>query len=95
MDVLELTEAQPRKPLLGGGPVAPKTFRASVGAGDTLLLASDGLFKYARLESIAGAVHSCDALVELARLPSGGFQDDVGIALISIHSRVSTGTNQP
>jgi len=87
-EVIELTEHQRRKPLVGGGCV-PVAFRSErpLGAA-TLLVASDGLFSYAAAIDIARIVRAgrdlretADALVELVRLPSGGLQDDVTIVL--------------
>lgn len=51
----------------------------------TLLLATDGLLKYASAKSICDTARGPDLdavpcrLVELVRLRSGGLQDDVGI----------------
>jgi len=70
--VVDLTANQVRKPLLGTG---------------TLLLASDGLLKYAPPDAIArvarerdlqNAVHS---IAELPRLRSGSLPDDVSVVL--------------
>jgi hypothetical protein len=43
----------------------------------TLLLATDGLFNFARPETFAAR-----ELIRLVRLPSGGLQDDVGLVLV-------------
>lgn len=53
----------------------------------TLLVASDGLLRYARRSDVARIASETDlaiaahALVDLVRLPSGGLQDDVSIVL--------------
>lgn len=83
--VLELSEFQFRKPLLGGGGV-PICF-ASMRLVGTLMLASDGLVNYAPRSLIlanAGGdsiAHAAIALAELPRLRSGVFPDDVSVVL--------------
>ncbi len=53
----------------------------------TFLLASDGLWKYVAQPLIRATAilpdvdRAAQALVQLARLPSGGVQDDVTVAL--------------
>lgn len=84
-----LTEGQKRKPYLGYGESTPAQFRAAL-AGATLLIATDGLFKYAAAEKICGIARQADlqlaatALVDLARLPTGGLWDDIAIILCRI-----------
>jgi serine/threonine protein phosphatase PrpC len=81
---VELTRDQQRKPLLGTGAAVPAPFAARETTG-TLLLASDGLFKYARRDLIASTLRDTTMtdtparLVDLARLPGGGLQDDVAV----------------
>jgi serine/threonine protein phosphatase PrpC len=81
---LDLTENQNPKPLLGSGravavPFGPFEFRGRV------LVGSDGLFKYARLDLIRNIAATSpvarvpDELVAAVRLPSGGLQDDIAI----------------
>lgn len=84
-NVVELTAQQQRKPSLGDGAIVmPFTapFRG------TLLVASDGLLRYARRLDIAHVVASAASLqvaarelVSLVRLPDGGLQDDVSLVL--------------
>jgi serine/threonine protein phosphatase PrpC len=50
-EVEELTGGQVRMPLVGGRKATPVAFEAVLGAA-TLLLASDGLFNYARRDRI-------------------------------------------
>ena len=82
-----LTEHQRRKPLLGSGQARPVAFEAELSAA-RLLVATDGLFKYARHAELLAAArdHSletaADGLVRAARLPNGGLQDDVALALL-------------
>jgi len=82
----ELTENQVRKPLLGSGNAAPVPFEAAFAG--TLLVATDGLLKYASPSSIASVVrlpgleHAASALLNSVRLRSGALQDDVALALV-------------
>lgn len=84
--VVDLTAAQIRKPLVGAGAMPVAIHLASLGAG-TLLVASDGLLRYASEHAIAQTARGEDLaratqdLVELVRLPTGGLQDDVSIVL--------------
>jgi serine/threonine protein phosphatase PrpC len=85
-DAIDLTEDQCRKPLVGAGcrpwRIAPRPLE-----GSTLVVASDGLFRYAqraaivRLASGENLPTAARALVDLVRLPSGGLQDDVAVVL--------------
>lgn len=86
---VDLTQAQYRKPLLGDGAI-PVAFGPTQFNG-RLLIASDGLVKYvgwetivqvARIENIWSAAK---ALVELPRLRSGSFPDDVAVILAETH----------
>jgi hypothetical protein len=82
----DLTERQQRKPLLGTGKASPIPFGPMPFKG-RLLVASDGLVKYARRPVIQerGSLRSIDAsvaaLVDSVRLRSGRLQDDVAIVL--------------
>lgn len=82
----DLTAGQHRKPLLGAGCV-PSVVRGGALEGGTLLVASDGLVKYASQASIASIARGADlalaasSLVDLVRLRSGELQDDVSIVL--------------
>ncbi len=87
--IIDLTAAQNRKPLLGSGDAVPVEFGPTPFAG-RLLVGTDGLFKYARAERIA-AVASAEpveravgALVDLVRLSNGSLQDDVAVALLHV-----------
>lgn len=84
----DLTRAQERKPLLGSGcawPVGfgPVPFPRSA----RLLLASDGLVKYASPERLCetarapSAERAARSLIECVRLPSGAPPDDVSVIL--------------
>jgi hypothetical protein len=81
-----LTEHQHRKPLLGSGGARPVAFEHAW-RGGTLLVASDGLFKYVDLRRIQEQVGLADvqavalALAALPRLASGALPDDVGLVL--------------
>jgi serine/threonine protein phosphatase PrpC len=84
----DLTAHQRRRPLLGSGDALPLIFEAELG-GCRLVLGSDGLFKYATAERICslamqGSVaEAADALASCVRLPSGAFQDDVAVVVVS------------
>ena len=86
--VTDLTALQRRRPLLGSGEALPVQFEAEL-QGGRVLLASDGLFKYATAERICtlamqGSVaEAVDALANCVRLPSGDLQDDVAVVLIT------------
>jgi serine/threonine protein phosphatase PrpC len=87
-EILDLTERQQRKPLLGSGEASPVGF-GPVQLSGRLLLASDGLFKYATrcdireraLVALSVGI-AVETLVEGLRLRSGAFQDDVAIILV-------------
>jgi PPM family protein phosphatase len=84
--VVDLTCHQERKPLVGDG-CSPTAFGAELGDG-TLVIATDGLVRYAIAKDIVFVVergepleHVAHRLVDLVRLPSGGLQDDVAIVV--------------
>ena len=85
-DILDLTEHQVRKPLLGSGMAVPVSFGAAAFTG-RLLAATDGLFKYAPYLEIAACVRAgtlsaaASALIQAVRLPNGDLFDDVALAL--------------
>jgi serine/threonine protein phosphatase PrpC len=87
-EMTDLTAHQRRRPLLGSGDALPLIFEAELG-GCRLVLGSDGLFKYATAERICslamqGSVaEAADALASCVRLPSGAFQDDVAVVVVS------------
>ncbi len=82
----DLTQGQVRKPLLGSGRAIPVSFGLAVLDG-TLVVASDGLFKYARADVVCEAARRsatdavAPALVERVRLPSGALPDDIAIVV--------------
>ena len=87
---VDLTGAQVRKPLLGEGAAVPTSFVAA-GLRGTLVVATDGLWKYlsgtriaklARTRPLEAAVA---ALVDSVRLRSGALQDDVAIVMCALH----------
>lgn len=85
-NVVDLTQGQQRKPLLGDG-CAPWRIPPTRLNGGTLLVASDGLLRYAKQLDIIRIASSEDlqaaarALIDLVRLPSGTLQDDVAVVL--------------
>ena len=82
----DLTARQRRKPFVGQG-VSGRAFEARWGS-ETLLIGSDGLFKYAAPETIAEIARgadlegAADALVERVRYASGALPDDVSLVLV-------------
>jgi PPM family protein phosphatase len=85
--IFDLTQNQRRKPLLGSGSCEPVTFATSFFY-DRVLVASDGLLKYAPRDRIHAAAfepridRAADALVAAARLPNGALQDDLALVLL-------------
>jgi serine/threonine protein phosphatase PrpC len=83
----DLTSLQNRKPMLGTGACVPVAFTAGRLRGETLLVASDGLLKYASRADIARFAQAADldvaatALVQLVTLRSGKVPDDVSVVL--------------
>lgn len=87
-DVDDLSGEQLVKPLIGSGGAKPIGFTRARPAAATLLLASDGLAKYANGEVIVATLRESttlddapSALVDLVRLTSGTLQDDVGLVI--------------
>ena len=84
--LVDLTRGQQRKPFIGTGCMKPVCFRHQATIG-RLLVATDGLLKYASPEQIIDICrqHPTDVatrrLVELVRYPSGGLPDDVTLIL--------------
>jgi len=87
--IFDLTRGQNRKPLMGSGEAEPIAFGPSFFA-DRLLVASDGLLKYAPRARIRRAASvfvpdidvAADELVAAARLPGGGLQDDLALIIV-------------
>jgi serine/threonine protein phosphatase PrpC len=85
--VEDLTRSQERY-RLGSRRAVPASFQRPSLDG-VLLIATDGLFKYAAPARIAATVREeevsrvAERLAALVQLPSGGFQDDVGIVVVA------------
>jgi serine/threonine protein phosphatase PrpC len=83
----DLTRGQERS-RLGSGRAVPVVFQRPSLEG-ALLVATDGLFKYASGARIAATIRessveqTADRLVSLVKLPSGGFPDDVAVAVVA------------
>lgn len=79
--VTDLTSKQRRKPLLGSAGAQAVGFS---GAGDLVLMATDGLHRFAAREKLVAGAHNFDpeALLALARLPSGKWYDDATAVLV-------------
>lgn len=84
--VEDITRAQHRKPLIGDGAIVTPIEHGAL-AGGTLLVASDGLLRYAKTGDIARIARGANLdvaakeLVELVRLPSKQLPDDVSVVL--------------
>jgi serine/threonine protein phosphatase PrpC len=84
----DLTVGQHTKRRLGSGRVVPVTFERPAFSG-VLVVATDGLFKYASPDVIARLVRAntigmaAEQLVELVRLRSGAMADDVAVVLVA------------
>jgi serine/threonine protein phosphatase PrpC len=82
----DLTKHQVRKPLLGSGVARPVGFDAEPLRG-LLIVATDGFFNYAKHDAAIAAIAREEfyalprKLVELVRLPSGAFADDVAMVV--------------
>lgn len=82
--ITDLSFEQVRKPLLGSRAARSVGFQSAPLRG-TLIVATDGLFNYAKAENISALVATADfsalprRLIESVRLPSGEFWDDIGI----------------
>ena len=89
--VIELTQHQIRKPFVGSGSAVPNGFRLGFSNG-TLLVASDGLLKYTSREAIVSLIRTApseetaSSLAELVRLKSGGFPEDISVAVVQLES---------
>lgn len=85
--IFDLTENQHRKPLLGSDEAMPMGF-GPIELSGRLLIATDGLFKYATESDIAqrtmgvSVSEAVARLIEGVRLHSGALQDDVAIILV-------------
>ena len=88
-DRIDLTLKQHKKPFLGSGGAMPVSFESDAQEG-RLLVATDGLFRYASLEKIAALSRedtleaAAKGLVDLVRLPSRRLQDDVALILCEL-----------
>ena len=86
-EIDNLTVGQHTRQRLGSNRATPTTFRRPA-PGDVLLVASDGLFKFAAREVIAGVVRAqaiglaARNLVELVRLRSGKVAEDVAVVVV-------------
>jgi PPM family protein phosphatase len=87
--IVDLTENQHRKPLLGSDEASPMGI-GPIDLSGRLLIATDGLFKYATESDIAQRAtalsvnDAVDSLIAGVRLRGGALQDDVAIILIEL-----------
>ncbi len=83
-DVVFPSDGQQRKPLLGSGEAVPCDFNFPWN-GEMVLVGSDGFWNYVRMEQVLANLRFIEfpllakTLCEMARLPSGGFADDVSV----------------
>ena len=90
----DLTVGQQTKQRFGSKRATPTAFQR-LALGGVLLIASDGLFKYAAIEVIARIIRNntlsaaAELLVDLVRLRSGKVADDVSIVLVREWARPS------
>lgn len=93
--ISELTANQKRKPLIGSGMAEPIGFICPPLDG-LLLLGTDGFFNYAKPNAILASIAKSDfqtlprKCIEMVRLPSGEYWDDVGIVAVRNRPRSST-----
>ena len=86
-NVLDLTTHRQRKPLLGSGAARPRAFGPVDMNRRRLLVATDGLFRYAPMDHFAcmarvtPAPRAPSTLSDMARLPNGELQDDLAIVV--------------
>ena len=92
--IADLTADQKRKPLLGTGMAEPIGFVAPPLNG-LLLAGTDGFFNYAKPDAILGTIAKSDfqtlprRCIEMVRLPSGDYWDDIGIVAVRPRPRHS------
>lgn len=93
--ISELTVNQKRKPLLGTGMAEAIGFVGPPLDG-LLLVGTDGFFNYAKANAILSTIATSDfqalprKFIEMVRLPSGDYWDDVGIIAVRNRPRPST-----
>lgn len=84
--VVEVSRGQERKPLIGSGRARPARFGPATFDG-RLLVATDGLFKYAAAGTLANVARGAEledaanGLLACVRLRSGALPDDVALVL--------------
>lgn len=93
--IVNLTEGQQRKPLLGSGNAAPVSFQTGALDG-VLLVATDGFCQYVKRERVPACIAQWDfhtiprRCMQLVQLPSGAYWDDIGIVAARIKPRQRT-----
>lgn len=87
--ITDLSAAQARKPLIGSGAAQPVAFGPVLSCG-RILVASDGLLKYAHRDVLAACARrgsledAVPALIDAVRLRGGRLQDDVAVILCEL-----------
>lgn len=93
--ISELTANQKRKPLLGTGMAEPIGFVGPPLEG-LLLVGTDGFFNYAKPAAILATIAKSDfqtlprKCIDMVRLPSGDYWDDIGVIAVRHRPRSST-----
>lgn len=93
--ITELTANQKRKPLIGTGMAEPIGFVCPPLDG-LLLVGTDGFFNYAKPDAILASIAKSDfqilprKCIDMVRLPSGDYWDDVGVVAVRHRPRCST-----
>jgi PPM family protein phosphatase len=93
--ISELTANQKRKPLIGTGMAKPIGFVCPPLDG-LLLLGTDGFFNYVKPSEILASITKSDFqtlprnCIDVVRLPSGDYWDDVGVVAVRHRPRPST-----
>lgn len=94
-EISELTSNQKRKPLIGSGMAEPVGFVCPPLDG-LVLLGTDGFFDYAKPNAILATIAQSDfhtlprKCIEMVRLPSGDYWDDVSIVAVRHRPPAST-----
>lgn len=98
-DIIDITENQYRKPLIGSGASIPVPFGKYKFDG-TLLIATDGLLKYTKKEKIIEAnrieniKEASECMIKSVRLKSGGLWDDTTLILCRNRQLTSRSTGR-
>lgn len=88
-EIVDLTQNQVRKPLLGSGNSEPVPF-THVPLRGRLIVGTDGFFNYVKREKFTPLIAQAEfysiprLCIEMVRLPSGDLWDDIGIVVARV-----------